>query len=438
VDTQPVDLWAELAMPSLPEGALPERIENLARHQSELMGVDPGGIAAAALTVCAAAIPDRIQIQVKEHDPNWLESGRLWCGLVGMPSSKKTPMTSVAIAPLAQIDAELYRKYAEANDAYDALPPKEKKGAKRPIQHRVMLMDVTIEHVQEVMRDSPDGILVFHDELAGWFGGMDKYSSAAGASSNRAFWLQAYNGKSYTWGRIVRGSGHIPNLSACVLGGIQPSVIQRVAQDGVDDGLIQRLCPIVLRPGIPGTDEPTHMSADTYGDLITKLHGLEPPKDATGLVEVPLRFSTAAQQLRRILEHKHLDLMQLEHVNPMLAAHLGKYDGLFARLCVIFHCIERASASQEIGHFIQEDTAERAAKFLHWYLHQACLSILWQRAWALRPPFADHSCCRIYPGPQARSGHKSRHSARRQDHARAIQTRDGYRVRAPGGLWLGE
>jgi Protein of unknown function (DUF3987) len=228
--------------------------------------------------------------------------------------------------------------------------------------------------VQEVMRDSPDGILVFHDELAGWFGAMDKYNSGAGASSNRAFWLQAYNGKSYTWGRIVRGSGHIPNLSACVLGGIQPSVIQRVAQDGVDDGLIQRLCPIVLRPGIQGTDEPTRMSADTYGDLIATLHELEAPKDMAGLAELPLRFSTDAQKLRRELERKHLGLMQLEHVNPMLAAHLGKYDGLFARLCVIFHCIERASALQEIGHFIQWDTAERAAKFLHGYLLKHALA----------------------------------------------------------------
>jgi Protein of unknown function (DUF3987) len=167
VDAQPVDLWAELAMPSLPEGALPDVIQNLAQHQATLMGVDPGGMAAAALTVCAAAIPDRIQVQVKEHDDGWVESARLWVGLVGLPSTKKTPLTSVAVRPLENIDAELYRKYAEAKEAYDALPVKEKKGAKRPVQHRVMLMDVTIEHVQEVMRDSPDGILVFHDELAG-------------------------------------------------------------------------------------------------------------------------------------------------------------------------------------------------------------------------------------------------------------------------------
>ena len=96
-----------------------------------------------------------------------------------------------------------------------------------------------------------------------------------------------------------------------------------------------------------------------------------------GLLEVPLRFSTEAQALRRELELKHLELMQLEYINPMLASHLGKYDAIFARLCVIFHCIERASAGRDdtrswptidLGHFIQMETAERAAKFLHGYL----------------------------------------------------------------------
>jgi Protein of unknown function (DUF3987) len=239
-----------------------------------------------------------------------------------------------------------------------------------------MLMDVTIEHVQEVMRDSPDGILVFHDELAGWFGSMDKYNASAGASANRAFWLQAFNGKPYTWGRITRGSGHISNLSTCVLGGIQPSVIQKVAQDGVDDGLIQRLCPIVLRPGGVGDDVPPHWSVHAYSNLISTLHDLQAPMSSSTVLpmEVPLRFSTKAQELRRELERKHFDLTRLETVNPMLASHLGKYDGLFARLCVIFHCIERAGSTEGIGHFIQLETAERAAKFLHGYLLKHALA----------------------------------------------------------------
>ena len=139
----------------------------------------------------------------------------------------------------------------------------------------------------------------------------------------------------------------------------------------MDDGLIQRLCPIVLRSGGIGTDTPPHRSVGAYGDLIRTLHGnLVAPKAMLSSLEVPLRFSTEAQELRRDLERKHLDLMQLEYINPMLASHLGKYDAIFARLCVIFHCIEVASAGRaaDLGHFIQIKTAKRAAKFLHGYL----------------------------------------------------------------------
>ena len=83
----------------------------------------------------------------------------------------------------------------------------------RPLQHRVMLQDTTTEYVQEVTRDSPDGILVFHDELAGWFGGMDRYNASAGASANRAFWLTAFNGN-HTPSGVLRGAQDIFPISA--------------------------------------------------------------------------------------------------------------------------------------------------------------------------------------------------------------------------------
>ncbi|PZQ94087.1 MAG: hypothetical protein DI533_22820, partial [Cereibacter sphaeroides] len=60
------------------------------------MGVDPGGLIMSALAVCAAAIPDRIRVQVKRHDPSWRESARLWVALIGPPSAKKTPMMTTA------------------------------------------------------------------------------------------------------------------------------------------------------------------------------------------------------------------------------------------------------------------------------------------------------------------------------------------------------
>ena len=92
------------------------------------------------------------------------------------------------------------------------------------------------------------------DELSGWFGSMDKYSGARGAQKDRAFWLQTYNGGSYTVSRITRGNVHIHNLSASIIGGIQPDPIRKLADGGEDDGLLQRFIPIMLRPAVGGRD----------------------------------------------------------------------------------------------------------------------------------------------------------------------------------------
>jgi hypothetical protein len=56
--------------------------------------------------------------------------------------------------------------------------------------------------------------------------------------------------------------------------------------------------------------------------------------------------------------------MSIECVNRKLAAHIGKYDGLFARLCVAFHAIENASRPV-LPTVIEEDTARRVGEFLH-------------------------------------------------------------------------
>jgi Protein of unknown function (DUF3987) len=227
------------------------------------------------------------------------------------------------------------------------------------------------------------------DELSGWFGSMDKYNSGRGAAKDRGFWLQSWNGGSYAVNRVTRDCYLIENLSVSVLGGIQPDLIRKMADESHDDGLIQRLLPIVVRPGAEGQDEAKHKVVDAYEGLIERLHRLE-PKFAAGWDNhsgqaTRLEFDDDAQTIRRRLEKKHLKLMGLEVVNKKLAAHIGKYDAFFARLCVVFHCVEHLSGpAQTSMAFVQERptkpqsgslpctitaaTAERAAKFLHHFL----------------------------------------------------------------------
>lgn len=204
-DNTPIDLWAERLRPSLPRGVLPPVIESFARERAEQMGVDPGGIAVAALAVAAAAIPDRIKLRVKQHDEHWLESARLWFALIGNPSTKKTPIISNAVRPLRQIDGELVRRFLDEMSVYMTLEKKERAKTPTPKQRRAIIEDVTVESVQEVLKDSQDGVLLLRDELAGWFASMDRYGGTKSGGSDRAFWLESFNGGPTTTNRIGRG-----------------------------------------------------------------------------------------------------------------------------------------------------------------------------------------------------------------------------------------
>jgi hypothetical protein len=370
-DNLPVDLWAERQRPSLPRGVLPPVIESFAHERADQMGVDPGGIAVAALAVAAAAIPDRIKLQVKQHDEHWLESARLWFALIGNPSSKKTPIISNAVRPLRQIDSALVRRYLDEAAVYMTLEKKERAKKPAPKQQRAIIEDVTVESVQEVLKDSQDGVLLLRDELAGWFASMERYGGTKSGGSDRAFWLESFNGGPTTTNRIGRGVVYIPNLSVCLLGGIQPEPIRAIAADMHDDGLLQRILPVVLAGSEVGRDEPVTVAADDYAGLIERLHAMEMPK--AGLLDVPLRFSEEAQAIRMEMEERHHMMVQTwETISKKLSAHIGKYDAFFARLVVTFHCIESDSINP--AREVSADTARRAASFLHGYLFKHALA----------------------------------------------------------------
>lgn len=363
---RPVDLWARYEAPPLPRGLLPPVVEAFATRHGEMMGVDPAGLAMAALAVCAAATPDRIKLQVKVNDPTWREPARLWVALIGAPSTKKSPIIGAAVRPLAQVDTKLFGEYVARQQAYQALPSAERKQIAPPPQKRLRLQDTTVEAAQDVLKDSPDGVLSVQDELSGWFGAMDKYAAGKGAMADRGFWLQSYNGGAYALNRVSRGASLIPNLSISVLGGIQPEPLRQIVGDSVDDGLIQRLLPVILRPADLDRDEPQDGSVDRYEGLVKRLTELKPPRSANER-DGYLIFDKEAQDVRNALAEKHRALTDVETVSPKLAAHFGKYDGLFARLCVLWHCIEHAD-KPEMPVAISGETARRVADFLHGYI----------------------------------------------------------------------
>ncbi|WEJ32182.1 DUF3987 domain-containing protein [Devosia sp. SD17-2] len=330
------------------------------------MGVDPGGLAMAALTVAAAAIPDAVKLQVKRHDPSWTESARLWCALIGSPSTKKSPTISVASAPLRQIDDGLLRSYVDRMADWERMDKAQKAATPPPRQERTRIEDVTVEAAQQVLTDNEQGLLLIRDELSAWFGSMEKYGSSKASASDRGFWLQAFNGGSYAVNRVGRGAALVPNLSVSLLGGIQPEPIRAISKDLADDGLMQRIVPICLGPARVGTDAPSGSEVGDYRDAITCMRRMRLRGDT-------LRFSDGAHEIRAKREKRHHELaMAWETVNRKIGAHLGKYDALFARLCIVFHCLE--TRGDMPANEISADVAERVAAFIDEYIYRHLLA----------------------------------------------------------------
>lgn len=355
---EPYDLFGNLSPPDFPAGGVPPVLEDFAAAQARLMGVDPGGLAVSCLAVASAALPDRIKLRAKRYDEHWREPARLWTMLVGGPSTKKSPIISAAAAPLKRMDADLFKQYRARKAAYDALSKEDQKSTPKPPHTRLRLEDTTPEAAQEIFEGSPEGLLVLQDELTGWFGSMGGYSAGKG-NKDRGFWLQAFNGGEYVVNRVGRGSMFIENLSCSLLGGVQPEVVQRVANDGEDDGLMQRFLPLILKDASAGLDEPLPAGAwSSYAAALQSLNQMRVPMDGE------LRFDSDAQDLRADLAERHVSIMRSGVFTRKFGAHVGKYDGIFVRLCTILHCL-RFVGQDAPAATVTLATAEAAERLLH-------------------------------------------------------------------------
>lgn len=349
---EPIDIFAEFPVPPIKRDMLPDAIADYSFDQAELVGVEPAMIAIPALVACASALHDGVQLQVKRHETGWRESARLWCAVVGNPSIKKSPSIAKAISRVRKINADLAEdnkkllaQHASEMEAFkDAKKEAKKTGEhvtapEQPQLHRLVVQDTTVEALSEVLKDNSRGILCLQDELSGWFGSMDAYSGGKAGGKDRAHWLEAYNGGGRTVDRVMRGTVNIPNWSVCMIGGIQPDAIRRIAQNMTDDGLMQRFMIVVGRNAKEYDRQEDTLAHNRFRDLVDHLHAVTPGKD-------PVTMTEEAHAIREALNQHTADLMEFGTLPGGLISHLGKWSGLFARLTLLFHAIECHAESQ--------------------------------------------------------------------------------------------
>lgn len=383
-DDAPLDLFTNAPLPSLQPNMLPPAIVDYIFDQSELIGCDPCILAVSALVCCAAMTHDTIQLQPKQHDYTWKESARLWGTFVGDPSVKKTPPLKRAMAPLRKLDLQYadeaeaaMAKYqrdlkihakVEAKFVADAArtgsikelddPPT------KPAVRQVIVQDTTTEALAITLQDNPGGVLCVFDELAGFFGSMDAYRQVGG--KDRSDWLEAYNGGPKSIDRVGRGKMRVPNWSACILGGIQPAPMRAQAAKMTDDGLLQRFIVVVAQTAAQSEQDrmPNQQAVDGYRQVVEWL------ANERGDANRPVLLSEGARCVMDRVNAKLNALHGCDAIPLRMRYHLGKWQGLFVRLCLTYHCINRASMAQwHNSSSVDEATACMVERFMFDYLY---------------------------------------------------------------------
>jgi hypothetical protein len=323
------DPFAEFVGPAFPVSVLPPTLSGFVSAQHCAMGADPAALAMAALTTVAGSLHAETHVRMGD---TWGEKPILWVALVGQPSTMKSPIIDKATKPLRRID---HRRDALWRQQ-DAQWQQQNKGTKNPAPRppkpaRSIINDATPEKTAEILSRDPRGALMVHDELAGWLGGFERYSSGA---SSRAFQLTCWNGGPYIKDRVGQGARdpyaelRVENLALSLLGGIQPDRLSAM-RDLTSDGLLQRLLPVLMRPAERGDQNfPAAVSEDAYERLIQLVHCASPRR---------YQFDNDGLRVRdRMLDYLYT-LEQLEGLSPPLVAAIGKLKGYFGRIALVLH-----------------------------------------------------------------------------------------------------
>jgi hypothetical protein len=360
---------------------LPATLADFVLDEADRMPCSPDYIAAALIVTLGSVIGARCGIKPKRRD-DWIVTPNLFGGIVGDPSSKKSPALGTVTRFLDRLEAKEAEKLEEAQrifeaekaafeahqsavkatmknaaagkgdklkmsaaiaDLQDLQPPEE------PHMRRFKSNDSTVQKLGDLLVHNPQGMLVFRDELIGLLASWDK----EGAEGDKAFYLEGWNGTGgFSIDRIGRGSLRIENLCISVFGGIQPELLERylsnISNSLDNDGRIQRFQVLVYPNSVPWQWRdryPVKGAREAVRDLFDRLASFDPLQDgaspADDFVKLPhFYFDDAAQEI--FVEWcSELNLIHIANEqNPMMQQHFGKFEKLFCSIALILHLSE--------------------------------------------------------------------------------------------------
>ena len=358
------------SLPEFPLDCLGTPLRQWVERAAAGAGVTPAHVAVPALGIASSLIGVARRVRASS---SWSEPITCWVGLVGASGTGKTPGIDAVKRALSQIERDKQVKIANLQREHEAkegnaraakkawekkveeaieagqTPPPLPESAIDPgkfIPPRLYVSDGMIERFGVLLQARPQGMLRLTDELSAMFTNMSRNSK--GGQDNE-FWLEAWNGHSYTVERMGRAL-QIDHLLIGVVGGLQPDKLA-TAFEGPADGMYARL--LFSWPSEPGyrplNDEALEIDPDILNAL-SRLNDLAELADGR-LVKHWLGLSEGArlkfEQFRKFahLEREAVDGREREWLAKS-PAHVLRLSGT---LCLLDWAMQGGPIPAEVG-----------------------------------------------------------------------------------------
>jgi len=373
-----------------PVEAIPEPICTFIKHASKAIQCDLSFVALPILAVLASSIGNSRSLKIVN---GWEAASILWTAIVGESGTAKSPAFRIALKPIKAIQKKNLDSHAEELKEHDSRlaffdrkladwkrnktttdePPRK---PEQPEADRQVVSDTTVEALAPLLLHNSRGLLLARDELGGWLGSFDRYSSGK-SGADASHWLSMYNGESIT---VDRKTGspktiYVPRASVCITGGIQPTILHRaLGTEHRESGLSARFllaCP-PRRSKRWSEDEISPQLEDQYAAIVAKLCSLEPFVDEDeNEWPVAVELSSQAKEIWKCYFNSHAE--EMASLEGEQAAIWSKLEETAVRLALIIHCTRSAAGDSTLINpmVLDEQSMGNGVVLVQWFKHEA-------------------------------------------------------------------
>ena len=344
---------------SFPLHCLPEAAREFITAVSDSCGTPIDFAAVFALGCMSGAIGASCRLEVKS---GWQEYAVSWLAIVAEAGSAKTPVQSLVMKPLREIQGELSSRFQQAVKNYDAETDDEK-----PNLEVMLYGDCTQEGLFKSLGSSPRGGVLVSDEITCWIQSHNKYQKGG---NDRQAYLSLWSSTAVSVLRKLDGITFIPLPVLSIVGGLTPSSLPSL-HGGNEDGFLSRFlisCPDKRKQTYSdiGVSEGAQYAWQIF---IKSLWNIEPETNGGGVwMPATVKLSSEAHELFKKFYNDIHTVIDSETLPSLFRGSFSKAPSQAARIALVIHLGRQACGEEASSSLVSADCMDAAIQVTSYFL----------------------------------------------------------------------